>query len=136
MKTREVAKILARELRKEQTKAEKLMWQKLRNRNFAGFKFTRQHPIYYFKDDLKKFLIADFYCHELKLIIELDGEIHLKQKDYDSAREELLRVKKLAILRFQNEEIENSINSCLVKIMNYIKTEFPSLLNQRRVRDE
>jgi len=134
MKTNEVAKKLTRELRKKQTKAEKLIWQKLRNKNFAGFKFTRQHPIYYFKDDLKKFFIADFYCHELRLVIELDGGIHQKQKGYDYAREELLKVKKLQVLRFLNEEIENNIHICLISIMNFIRTEFPSLLSQRRAR--
>jgi len=60
VKTSELAKTLARELRKNQSKSEKFLWQKLRNRNFAGFKFTRQHPIYYFKDDLKKFFVTDF----------------------------------------------------------------------------
>lgn len=109
MKTSELAKMLARELRRNQTVAEKLFWGKIRNRKFIGFKFTRQHPVYYFKNDIKKFFIADFFCNELKLVIELDGKIHLKQKDYDIAREELLKAKNLHILCFTNTEINNDI---------------------------
>ena len=62
----------ARELRRNLTEAEKILWQELRNRKLGGFKFRRQHPI-------NKF-VADFYCHEVKLIVELDGSQHLLQK--------------------------------------------------------
>jgi len=136
MKTSEAAKILARELRKNQTNAEKILWEKLRNRKFLGLKFTRQHPVYYFKDGRKNFFIADFFCSELKLIIELDGKIHEKQKDYDKVREELLKSKEIDILRFNNEESENNINGFLIKLKKSIDFKFPSLLSQRRVRDE
>jgi very-short-patch-repair endonuclease len=98
----ELAKFSARDLRKKQTEAEEILWQKLRNRKFAGLKFVRQHPIYYFKNDRKKFLIADFYCNNLKLIIEVDGRIHEKQKNYDRIREELLEIKLYKIIRFKN----------------------------------
>jgi len=136
MKTSEAAKILARELRKNQTNAEKILWEKLRNRKFLGLKFTRQHPFYYFKEGRKKFFIADFFCSELKIIIELDGKIHEKQKDYDKVREELLESKEINILRFNNEELENNINGFLIKLKKSIDDKFPSLLSQRRVRDE
>jgi very-short-patch-repair endonuclease len=125
VKTSILAKTLARELRKNQTSAEKLLWGKLRNRAFAGFKFTRQHPIYYFRDDTKKFFIADFYCHELKLIIELDGKIHLRQKDYDVAREDILKAKSFKIIRFTNDDIEINADSCLQKILFDIKNKVP-----------
>jgi len=108
----------------------------LRNRKFAELKFTRQHPIYYFNNDKKTFFIADFFCNELKLIIELDGKIHEKQKDYDKAREDILKAKKLNILRFKNEEIVNNINASMIKLKHFIDNQFPSLLSQRRVRDE
>jgi len=58
----------ARELREKQTPAEALLWQLLRNRRLLGFKFRRQHQ---FGD-----YIADFYCHEARLIIECDGSVH------------------------------------------------------------
>ena len=67
----------ARELRSNLTYPEKLLWNELRNRKFEGLKFLRQHPILY-KADFKgiNYFIADFYCHEKKIVIELDGPIH------------------------------------------------------------
>ena len=130
MNIRELAKSTARRLRKNQTNAEKILWQKLRNRNFAGLKFTRQHPIYYFKNDKKKFLIADFYCNNLKLIVEVDGRIHEKQKNYDQIREELLESKLYKIIRFKNEEIEDNINGVLIKLKEYIIQKYPSFFNK------
>ena len=130
MNIRELAKITARRLRKNQTNAEKILWQKLRNRNFFELKFTRQHPIYYFKNDKKKFLIADFYCNNLKLIVEVDGRIHEKQKNYDQIREELLESKLYKIIRFKNEEIEDNINGVLIKLKEYIIQKSPSFFNK------
>ena len=70
----------AKALRKQMTPAEEIMWKELRNRNFSKFKFRRQHPIERF--------IADFYCPEKKLVIEIDGGIHSNsiQKEYDIGR--------------------------------------------------
>lgn len=130
MNIRELAKSTARRLRKNQTNAEKILWQKLHNRNFFELKFTRQHPIYYFKNDKKKFLIADFYCNNLKLIVEVDGRIHEKQKNYDQIREELLESKLYKIIRFKNEEIENNINGVLIKLKEYIIQKSPSFFNK------
>ena len=58
----------ARELRRNMTRAEIILWSRLRSKNIDGYKFRRQQPIFNY--------IVDFYCHELKLIIEVDGEIH------------------------------------------------------------
>jgi very-short-patch-repair endonuclease len=65
----------ARELRSNMTKAEIILWSRLRSKKVEGYKFRRQEPIFDY--------IVDFYCHELKLIIEVDGEIHFfpKQKN-------------------------------------------------------
>ena len=126
----ELAKFTSRDLRKKQTEAEEILWQKLRNRKFAGLKFVRQHPIYYFKNDRKKFLITDFYCNNLKLIIEVDGRIHEKQKNYDQIREELLESKLYKIIRFKNEEIEDNINGVLIKLKEYIIQKSPSFFNK------
>jgi len=73
-------KQLAKELRKNQTEAEEMLWQKLRNRKLYGYKFLRQHPIIHsgFINKLY-FFIADFYCAEKELVIELDGKIHGNQ---------------------------------------------------------
>lgn len=127
MKISELAKQLARELRKNQTDAERILWAKLRNKRFAGLKFTRQHPIYYFKDGLKKFIIADFFCDDLKLIIEIDGRIHEQQKDYDKRREELMEIKKFKIIRFKNDDIENNINKSMIELKKFIKAIMDSL---------
>jgi len=121
----ENAKYTARELIKNQTYAEELLWQKLRNRNFTGLKFLRQHPIYYFKDEHKKFFIADFFCKQLNLIVEVDGPIHNKQKNYDKLREEVLKYKSLKIIRFKNDEIKNNINRVLIKLKKYIDFSVP-----------
>ena len=58
---------LSKELRRKMTPYEKVLWQRLRTKKIVGFKFRRQHPI--------KFYIADFYCHEARLVIEVDGPI-------------------------------------------------------------
>ena len=70
----------AKELRKDMTDAEKQLWQKLRKRQLQGFKFRRQHPLLQF--------VADFYCHEAKLVIEVDGGYHQteEQKELDEGR--------------------------------------------------
>ncbi len=76
---------LARELRNNETKTEKLLWAELRKRQFFGNKFLRQHPILYNrKFNLADFFVADFYCAKLNLIIEVDGGIHYHQKEYDA----------------------------------------------------
>lgn len=106
----------ARENRKNQTNAESLLWSNLRGRKLKGFKFRRQHP-------LKNF-IADFYCYEMKLAIELDGGYHNKsdQKEYDQERIYELGEVGIKVLRFKNEEIENDILSVLEKIEKVLRS--------------
>ena len=109
---------LCRELRKKQTPAETLLWRHLRNRAFLNKKFLRQHPVCVesvFGRAL--YYIPDFYCHELKLVIEADGPIHLFKKEYDKNRDMVLTELGLTILRFTNEEILN--NTAVV--LNQIK---------------
>ncbi|MFH1385211.1 MAG: endonuclease domain-containing protein [Candidatus Omnitrophota bacterium] len=76
----------ARALRKKNTQCESLLWQKLRNKQCNGVKFNRQHAIKFIIDGKKRFFIADFYCSEYNLVIEIDGKIHERQKDYDEMR--------------------------------------------------
>jgi len=105
---------LCRELRKNQTPAEDLLWQNLRNRNFRSVKFLRQHPICVqslFGKNL--YYIPDFYCDKLKLVIEADGPIHLFKKEYDKNRDEVLAGLGLTILRFTNDEILNELDKVL-----------------------
>ncbi len=101
----------ARELRKRMTPAEKVLWEKLKGKQFNGLKFRRQHPIAKY--------IVDFYCHSQKLVIELDGSIHdiEDQKEYDSGREFELQELGLKVLRFKNEEVIQFPEKVLSKIL-------------------
>ena len=109
-------KSLARELRKNHTASERLLWRNLRNRKLHGVKFFRQHPVTYHQYGKDYFFIADFYSAEAKIVIELDGKIHEFQKDYDQQRDLIISAKGLKILRFKNEEAEKDIISVLEKI--------------------
>ena len=111
--------LLAKLLRGRMTQAENLLWEKLKNKQFKGCKFRRQHPIHHF--------IVDFYCHELKLIIEIDGKYHdsEEQKKKDFNRTELLQFQGLSEIRFTNEEIINDMGSVLKKLeeqIDYLNT--------------
>lgn len=94
-------------LRENMTDAEKILWEKLRNKNFENFKFRRQHPI--------QLYIADFYCHELKLIIEIDGGYHetAAQREKDFERSEILNFNGLEIIRFTNQQIQSNLPEVL-----------------------
>lgn len=104
----------AKELRKQLTPAEKALWNILRNKAFSGLKFRRQHPI--------KRYIVDFYCHEQKLVIELDGSIHdeFNQSEYDKGRTTELEELGLKVIRFRNEEIFDGIDDVLKMISQYL----------------
>ncbi|MDA8170936.1 MAG: endonuclease domain-containing protein [Nitrospiraceae bacterium] len=88
-----------RDLRRNSTDAENLLWRLLRGRQLNGAKFRRQHPIGHF--------ILDFYCDELKLAIELDGGGHAeeKQKLYDEQRTRALEGEGIKVLRFWNNDV-------------------------------
>ncbi len=110
----------ARKLRREMTPEEKVLWANLRNRKLGGLKFLRQHPIIYDSINNKPlYFIADFYCSEKKLVIELDGKIHEFQKDYDKRRDEILTNAGLRVLRLKNEELTN-VSLVLRKIEDFI----------------
>lgn len=107
---------LARKLRKILTPQEKIIWEHLRNRKLNGKKFLRQYPIVVNFENKEKLFIADFYCAEIKLVIEIDGKIHHNRKEYDNFREYLLSLKGLNVIRFTNDEVENEIDNVLEKI--------------------
>jgi len=101
----------AREMRHPQTPAEATIWRHLRNRNLE-FKFRRQHPI-------ERFII-DFYCAEVKLCIEIDGNTHLEQEQqkYDSARTEVLESIGCSVIRFTNNDVRYNINAVAQEILD------------------
>lgn len=119
MKTSLIEK--AKYLRENSTKAEDLLWKRIRNRQL-GIKFRRQTPLII--GECK--FIADFCCIKEKLIIEIDGSIHNnpENKEYDENREKALKEYGYTILRFRNEEILNSIKTVLEKIKKYSKSLF------------
>ena len=100
----------ARELRRSLTPAEQILWEVLKNRQLEGYKFRRQHPICRY--------IADFYCHELRLVIELDGGVHeeIDQQEHDSNRDLVIREFSVRILRFKNQEVINDPKNVVEKV--------------------
>ncbi len=105
--------LLARRLRKEPTPSENLLWIVLRGRRLRGFKFLRQHPIFFRIDkNWVEFFIVDFYCSELKLIIEVDGLIHEYHNEEDKERESKLKSRGFSIMRIKNEEL-SEMNSVI-----------------------
>ena len=122
-----IAKLICRELRKQATPAEKKLWEYLRNHKFFGKKFYRQYPLFYDFEGRESFFIADFYCHEERLVIEVDGKIHEFNKNYDEHRTEIINLMGIRVVRIKNEEIEKNINGVLEKLKNYLRTPpFPS----------
>ena len=107
---------LTRSLRKKQTPSEKLLWKYIRDRRLEGKKFVRQYPIYYKNINGKQeFFIADFYCAEHNLVVELDGKVHDSNKEYDEQRDIIIKGKGLSVLRIKNEELQ-IISTVLDKI--------------------
>ena len=96
---------LARNLRKNQTDAEQILWYQLRNRRFLNFKFRRQDPVEPY--------IADFICLELKLIIEIDGSQHCDQFDKDIERTLFLNQRGFKVVRFWNNELFDNLTGVL-----------------------
>ncbi|HEY8600190.1 MAG TPA: DUF559 domain-containing protein [Thermomicrobiales bacterium] len=99
----------AKQLRRQMTLAERELWRQLRANRLNGYQFRRQQVIDGF--------IVDFYCHTLKLIIEVDGPIHDSQAQHDRGREYLLTGRDLRILRFNNDELLQDLPSVLAHIL-------------------
>ena len=108
---------LAKELRKNMTLAEKLLWKKIKTKQIHGLKFRRQHPILRF--------IVDFYCHEKRLVIEVDGGYHqeMEQQEYDLGRSQELEQFGIRVIRFKNYEIEEDIDFVIRKIEGFLDND-------------
>ena len=102
----------AKELRRDMTPAEKILWEELRA-NKLGVHFRRQQIIQGF--------IVDFYCHKAGLVIEVDGDVHDLQKEEDERREKVLRELGLRIVRFRNDEVVKSLSAVVGKIKKLIE---------------
>ena len=103
----------AKELRLRMTPSEEVLWKHLKDKNL-GHKFRRQHPFGKY--------ILDFYCHALRMSIEIDGEVHLdnEQKKLDEFRTNELKRCNIKELRFTNDQVNNKIQTVLMKIRKEI----------------
>lgn len=104
-----------RDLRKKQTKEERILWWYLNENQINERRFFRQYSVGPY--------ILDFYCPEARLAIELDGKSHLPkdQQEYDSERTKYLEGNDIKVVRFWNDEIENNMESVLEKIAKAVK---------------
>jgi very-short-patch-repair endonuclease len=94
---------LCRQLRQDETPPEVALWKCLRSRRLFGLKFRRQHALGRY--------IADFYCHDARLVVELDGGVHLedRQREYDAVRHKELVAAGARVVRFANREIREDL---------------------------
>lgn len=91
-----IGTVFARQLRRDMTLAEARLWSAIRN-NSLGYRIRRQHPLGPF--------IADFYCHEARLVIEVDGPIHETQVVRDAQRDAWIAEQGIEVLRFKNDQV-------------------------------
>ena len=101
-------------LRKNMTLAELILWKKLKDKKIFKSKFRRQHPVDIF--------IVDFYCHEYRLVIEIDGEIHNNEetKEYDLGRTAELKKYGISVLRFTNDEVIYNLDYVVTRILEVL----------------
>jgi len=105
---------VARENRKNPTQAEKKMWFKiLKSKQFENYKFLRQKPLNNF--------IADFYCAKLMLVIEIDGDSHAMQREYDILRSEKLETYGIKVIRYTNYDVMFNIEGVFQNLKEKIK---------------
>jgi very-short-patch-repair endonuclease len=106
----------ARQLRRDSTRSEDLLWQALRRKEFRGLKFRRQHPLGGF--------VLDFYCHAAKLAVEVDGSVHhapdVRARDRD--RQTLIEAAGIRVLRVRAEDVESDVNAVLHQIHVVLRT--------------
>jgi len=111
-------KSLAKDLRRNMTLSEVLLWNELRKKQMLGYDFDRQKPINNF--------IVDFYCKELSLAIEIDGDTHIYRYDYDDERQKTLEKLGVHFLRFEDIEVKRNMNNVLRVIEDWIQKKKPT----------
>ena len=111
-----IQKILRQRLRAESPEPEKLLWERLRQKRLAGFKFRRQYGIGRY--------IVDFYCPARRLAVELDGAQHaeLEAKEYDKARTAYINSFNIGVLRFWNTDVMNDIDTVCDEILYHLSS--------------
>jgi len=108
---------LARNLRSQSTDAEQLIWRHLKNRQIAGFKFRRQHPLPPF--------IVDFVCLEAGLVVELDGGQHVERSAQDAARTSKLNEMGFRVIRFWDDEALKQTEAVLEEVLRQLTASRP-----------
>ena len=109
---------LAQQNRNNPTPAEKKLWYEvLCRKRFEGYKFTRQKPLGGY--------IVDFYCSKLQLVIEIDGDSHVGNAEYDEARTNILKQYGLKVLRYANRDVMNNIEGVYQDLMKIVNPPFP-----------
>jgi very-short-patch-repair endonuclease len=98
----------ARQLRQPQTPAESRLWAHLRDRRLSGLKFRRQHPMGHY--------VVDFYCPDHRLVVEIDGDSHANQEEYDADRTAWLEEIGCRVIRFTNREVSSQLEAVLETI--------------------
>jgi very-short-patch-repair endonuclease len=98
----------AKDLRRDQTPAERQLWACLRGKQLGGFRFRHQHPIGPF--------IVDFCCLSPRLVVEIDGDSHAAQVKYDASRTTYLEERGYAVIRFTNEDVQRRLEGVLAEI--------------------
>ena len=107
----------ARELRNNSTLAEVLLWNQIKGRKIKGYQFLRQKPLDNF--------IVDFFCYELMLAIEIDGESHAEKAEYDEARQRRLEALGVRFLRFYDRDVKTNMEGVLQRIYAWIEENTP-----------
>lgn len=115
-----------RDLRQRSTRAEQVLWTQLRHRRFFGLKFRRQHGIGPY--------IVDFFCHELHLVIEIDGDSHFVKgaAEYDRQRQDYLEGLRLRVVRFTNDDVLQNLEGVLNNLKSQIERSSSTSVEEGR----
>lgn len=111
-------KVLAKKLRKQGILSEVLLWNELKGKKLLGFDFHRQKPLDEF--------IVDFYCAELDLVIEIDGDSHSDKYDDDQRRQKILENFDLTVLRYYDGDVKQDIGSVIEHLKEWISEHTPA----------
>ena len=101
---------------------ERILWERVRGRQFLNLKFFRQYPFFHEQDGSLRFYVADFFCRERKAVVELDGPPHNVTVENDTERTEILSALSVRVVRFKNHEVENDLAGVLRELEKALKT--------------
>lgn len=120
-----VAVATCRELRERSTDAEVILWNALRRKSLGGHKFYRQYPISHDITGRESFFVADFYCHEARIVVELNGSVHDHQEAHDRDRTEILNALGIHVVRFKNDDVMTKLDEVLSRLSDLCASRSP-----------